>query len=929
MATKISLTKENTKYLRYAFAHFFPDDSVYSADKPFFSGEFNWRNRQGFIDFVYRLTGVSIKSDKDFQNIKKAQLAVEELVEESRKETEANVQTEEQREQAEKIRQEREASEKEAAKTAKEKVEASKEKQEALAKETRKRKAIEEAKTKIREQIKTEEAARKDLQGKKIYAKIETQKKAPAPNENTINFIKEAKAHPQKFEKDLAQNIKDQITPALSSKLSEEEIGFLAEKTAFDTVYAINNLPAQSSINTQVAILKSLPKDTKVLAGLDASDQAKEVLKNSANELAFFKDNIKTSKQILSSINSNLALSVFGTDTENIEVTFSETPMEGYTHEVDLGQLNEGHLKLLSAQSGALDGVGSNVSSFVSDRGRSFLMGRARDLLDSQVSKLPADSAVSGFYNSKFGQEILNFAGLGKANPLGEGFLVNITRQIPGGSAFLESLGSTFGIDFGVSIATPTVEAATTLLTTEGASLVGEAIVGGIETGVVTAAETVAVAGTEVALEAAATAASGPAAPVTAIVMAAIEAAKKIGKWVAKHINWPKIKENLVAISGGLLFGGLVIFPGTVMGTVMSVAGGVGMVGGIINGGLSAVTSGISSLVGGIGAFLGAIGTAFIGAVGIPILVTLLAFPVIVAFILFVINSGAYIVPPGSETFANIINPYIEVTKTPVPAGPFENTSLPLTVEYQITITAKKDGLKNIRLAYECGVVKEGPKVECPKTDPVVPSTINDVPSGDSYSFSYTQEYSAGNFEDSLVVDTLLVTADTTVQTDVKSSASAGIKIGDPPDSCPSIWPVNGTHPITTGPFTPGTHGGVEAIDIGSVGYTTPVIATHTGIASIPTTGGPYGNYIEITSVCGGKSVTTRYAHLSGVSISAGQVLMGQTIGITGSTGNSTGPHLHYEFVNNVLQMVYPFIPKTIERNCSDPSATGLCGTIP
>ena len=110
-------------------------------------------------------------------------------------------------------------------------------------------------------------------------------------------------------------------------------------------------------------------------------------------------------------------------------------------------------------------------------------------------------------------------------------------------------------------------------------------------------------------------------------------------------------------------------------------------------------------------------------------------------------------VPPSALTFANIINPYIEVTKTPVPPGPFENSELPLTVEYKITIKAKKDVLKNIRLTYECGVVKTGPKINCPPTSPNIPTTLEDIQPGETFSFSYKQEYSKGTFEDSLITN--------------------------------------------------------------------------------------------------------------------------------------------------------------------------------
>ena len=73
----------------------------------------------------------------------------------------------------------------------------------------------------------------------------------------------------------------------------------------------------------------------------------------------------------------------------------------------------------------------------------------------------------------------------------------------------------------------------------------------------------------------------------------------------------------------------------------------------------------------------------------------------------------------------------------------------------------------------------------------------------------------------------------------------------------------------------------------------TPVYATADGIVSMAERYSSYGNYIQIEH---GGELQTRYAHLSGYAVSAGeQVHKGQLIGFVGSTGRSTGPHLHYE----------------------------------
>ena len=74
----------------------------------------------------------------------------------------------------------------------------------------------------------------------------------------------------------------------------------------------------------------------------------------------------------------------------------------------------------------------------------------------------------------------------------------------------------------------------------------------------------------------------------------------------------------------------------------------------------------------------------------------------------------------------------------------------------------------------------------------------------------------------------------------------------------------------------------------------TPILAADSGLATVvPNNGNGYGNYIIINH---GGGRTTLYAHMSGFAISNGQtVTQGQVIGYVGSTGNSTGPHLHFE----------------------------------
>ena len=92
-----------------------------------------------------------------------------------------------------------------------------------------------------------------------------------------------------------------------------------------------------------------------------------------------------------------------------------------------------------------------------------------------------------------------------------------------------------------------------------------------------------------------------------------------------------------------------------------------------------------------------------------------------------------------------------------------------------------------------------------------------------------------------------------------------------------------------------------KGTDIGRVGYTSPVYAAKAGTVIIAQRSSSYGNYVVISH---GVGNTTLYAHMSSIKVSVGTyVKQGQTIGITGSTGHSTGPHLHFEVVENNVRI--------------------------
>ena len=119
------------------------------------------------------------------------------------------------------------------------------------------------------------------------------------------------------------------------------------------------------------------------------------------------------------------------------------------------------------------------------------------------------------------------------------------------------------------------------------------------------------------------------------------------------------------------------------------------------------------------------------------------------------------------------------------------------------------------------------------------------------------------------------------------------------------IWPVDSRYITSTvgGRASPGGIGSTnhKGTDIGRVGYTSPVYASKAGTVIVAQYSRSYGNYVAISH---GSGNTTLYAHMSSLKVSVGQyVNQGDVIGITGSTGNSTGPHLHFEVTENGVRV--------------------------
>lgn len=118
--------------------------------------------------------------------------------------------------------------------------------------------------------------------------------------------------------------------------------------------------------------------------------------------------------------------------------------------------------------------------------------------------------------------------------------------------------------------------------------------------------------------------------------------------------------------------------------------------------------------------------------------------------------------------------------------------------------------------------------------------------------------------------------------------------------SIPSGLPVNGY--ITDGygprrnPFSGEGRETHEGLDI-AVDFGTPVTSTADGLVIYAAPHAGYGNLVILYHSNG---ITTRYGHLSRITVEAGQrVKRGEQLGHAGSTGRSTGPHVHYEIREN------------------------------
>jgi len=148
------------------------------------------------------------------------------------------------------------------------------------------------------------------------------------------------------------------------------------------------------------------------------------------------------------------------------------------------------------------------------------------------------------------------------------------------------------------------------------------------------------------------------------------------------------------------------------------------------------------------------------------------------------------------------------------------------------------------------------------------------------------------------------------------------VLIGKTDNTSEFVWPVggNGGYDQKNWPKYNTKNVYHSGTDI-SADKGTPVYAVYSGtVDNVKSLKDSYGNYIIIRCNVGGKTVYMYYAHLNSLDVKKGQTVeSGQQIGTVGNTGNSNGPHLHFEVrnsskhygnMNNPTLNPYDFLPK-------------------
>ncbi|QQS39062.1 M23 family metallopeptidase [Candidatus Woesebacteria bacterium] len=318
---------------------------------------------------------------------------------------------------------------------------------------------------------------------------------------------------------------------------------------------------------------------------------------------------------------------------------------------------------------------------------------------------------------------------------------------------------------------------------------------------------------------------------------------------------------------------------------------------------------------------------SILAAVGValasPIIIVFVIIPIAVSIILFIINSGAWVVPPwsGQSDPFLVDSAFIEVSKTASITN-IPNENLPWTVQYTVSIIAERSVLTDINIEYRCYVSKrQGTPPSCPPINPGLPTPPQEISPGTPFVFTYSQAFpDSTSYYDTAVTDIITITATAEGLTGESSQASATVRIGNAPDECLGPAANPNTRPSATGVIASGNyyfpmaeygrlgydcyhHDGNLAVDIGVQG--------NPGDAHLPLLAYTSGRiYLTLQTAAGGNGVFLAgddgrnyyYAHTCDIYSKVGDfVQAGEVIATSDNTGNSTAEHLHFAINNGSL----------------------------
>lgn len=184
-------------------------------------------------------------------------------------------------------------------------------------------------------------------------------------------------------------------------------------------------------------------------------------------------------------------------------------------------------------------------------------------------------------------------------------------------------------------------------------------------------------------------------------------------------------------------------------------------------------------------------------------------------------------------------------------------------------------------------------------------------PASDIKAFNYSRPGAVGGPSSSFRLTNVGIEEENELESQIRT-----IEASSNPENLPTIWAhmgkINNEYGFRRNPFGGRSyefHGGLD-ID-GERGDI--VVAPANGVVTKSGWQGGYGNLIEVDH---GNGLVTRYGHLSKIDVQNGDTVQrGQLIGLVGSTGRSTGPHLHFEVrINDKPINPRRFLPPEMPR---------------